>query len=325
MKTANRFRSRPSITYTCQPGWLRSSIGACSSATSSSSCASDARRRQRPALEMVVRVETVDLLPLGQPDPAQHGNAIEGRHRAGPPVRVDDPVQEVGAAAARPLEDQHGTDVPRIVLVLRQEEHQVEHRYRDTHGFTPLSRQSAPVAGRWGYAVSPTARTMQTSRNCTWKARLAGSSALEATMTSTPLERNRPSCEPAAIAGSGRHAARHAQRVRKIDRSHRRGSLLARDYESRPYVIRGTPFNEYRTAYRYGIDSYAMHEGRSFDQAEPELMPGWELAKGLSSLTWDDAKRRPATPGSTSATPSGAPEESARQVSWGLERRHRST
>ena len=63
------------------------------------------------------------------------------------------------------------------------------------------------------------------------------------------------------------------------------------NYESRPYVTRGTPFNEYRTAYRYGIDAYAMHEGRSFDQAEPELMPGWELAKGLSSLTWDDAKQ----------------------------------
>ena len=45
---------------------------------------------------------------------------------------------DVGTAAARPLENQHGTDVPRVVLALRQEEHQVEHRDRDTHGFSTL-------------------------------------------------------------------------------------------------------------------------------------------------------------------------------------------
>ena len=62
------------------------------------------------------------------------------------------------------------------------------------------------------------------------------------------------------------------------------------NYSSRPYVTRGTAFNEYRTAYRYGVDAYALHEGRSFEQAEPELTPGWEHVKGLSSLTWEVAR-----------------------------------
>jgi hypothetical protein len=61
------------------------------------------------------------------------------------------------------------------------------------------------------------------------------------------------------------------------------------NFSSRPYVNRGEVFNEYRPAYRYGVDAYARREGRSFEQAEPELMRDWDHAKGISSLTWDDA------------------------------------
>jgi hypothetical protein len=62
------------------------------------------------------------------------------------------------------------------------------------------------------------------------------------------------------------------------------------NYSSRPYVTRGANFNEYRPAYRYGVDAYARREGRTFEQSEPELMREWDSAKGISSLTWEGAK-----------------------------------
>ena len=49
-------------------------------------------------------------------------------------------------------------------------------------------------------------------------------------------------------------------------------------------------FSEYRPAYGYGVDAYARREGRTFEQAEPELMRDWDYAKGISSLTWEGAR-----------------------------------
>ncbi len=61
-------------------------------------------------------------------------------------------------------------------------------------------------------------------------------------------------------------------------------------YSSRPYVKGGASFDEYGPAYRYGVDSYGRSNGRTFEQAEPELMRDWNRAKGTSGLTWDNAK-----------------------------------
>lgn len=61
-------------------------------------------------------------------------------------------------------------------------------------------------------------------------------------------------------------------------------------FSSRPYIIGGTIFNEYRPAYRYGVRSYLRRDGRSFEQAEPELMRDWDSVKGTSSLTWENAR-----------------------------------
>lgn len=61
-------------------------------------------------------------------------------------------------------------------------------------------------------------------------------------------------------------------------------------YSSRPYIFGGTIFNEYRPAYSYGVRSYLRRDGRSFEQAEPELMRDWDRAKGMSSLTWENAR-----------------------------------
>ncbi len=62
------------------------------------------------------------------------------------------------------------------------------------------------------------------------------------------------------------------------------------NYSSRPYVTSGATFDEYGPAYRYGVDAFGRYEGRSFDQAEPELMRDWDRSKGTSKLTWDNAK-----------------------------------
>jgi hypothetical protein len=62
------------------------------------------------------------------------------------------------------------------------------------------------------------------------------------------------------------------------------------NYSSRPYVTKGAAYDEYGPAYRYGVDAYGRYEGRSFEQAEPELMREWDRAKGTSKLTWENAK-----------------------------------
>jgi len=62
------------------------------------------------------------------------------------------------------------------------------------------------------------------------------------------------------------------------------------NYSHRPYVTHGATFNEYRPAYSYGVDAHRRFEGRSFEQVEPELMGEWDGVKGVSSLTWENAK-----------------------------------
>ena len=62
------------------------------------------------------------------------------------------------------------------------------------------------------------------------------------------------------------------------------------NYSSQPNVNREVSFNEYRPAYSYGVDAHRRYQGQSFEQAEPELMRDWDRVKGMSSLTWEDAK-----------------------------------
>ena len=62
------------------------------------------------------------------------------------------------------------------------------------------------------------------------------------------------------------------------------------NYASRPYVDRRATFDDYGPAYRYGVDAYGRYAGRTFEDAEPELMRDWDRAKGTSRLTWDNAK-----------------------------------
>jgi hypothetical protein len=62
------------------------------------------------------------------------------------------------------------------------------------------------------------------------------------------------------------------------------------EYVNRPYVAKGSTYDDYGPAYRYGIDNYAKYPGRSFDDVESDMSRDWQRAKGKSSLTWDNAK-----------------------------------
>jgi hypothetical protein len=62
------------------------------------------------------------------------------------------------------------------------------------------------------------------------------------------------------------------------------------NYVSRPYVTKGSTFDDYGPAYMYGVDNYSRYQGRSFDEVENELGRDWQRGKGKSRLAWDDAK-----------------------------------
>jgi len=62
------------------------------------------------------------------------------------------------------------------------------------------------------------------------------------------------------------------------------------NYEKQDYVAAGSTYDDYGPAYRYGVDSYAKHGGRPFDEAESDLSREWDRVRGNSSLTWDRAK-----------------------------------
>lgn len=62
------------------------------------------------------------------------------------------------------------------------------------------------------------------------------------------------------------------------------------NYGARPYVERGTSYDDYGPAYRYGVDVYPAYVGRDFDEVEPDLRRDWDSARGSSALGWHDAK-----------------------------------
>jgi hypothetical protein len=61
-------------------------------------------------------------------------------------------------------------------------------------------------------------------------------------------------------------------------------------YSNRPYVATGATYDDYGPAYRYGVTSYGMYEGRTFDEAEADLAREWNQVRGTSRLDWERAK-----------------------------------
>ena len=62
------------------------------------------------------------------------------------------------------------------------------------------------------------------------------------------------------------------------------------NYHTRTYVPDASTFEDYRPAYRTGIDAYKQNPDVSFDDLEPTIRNDWGNAKGESSLEWNDAR-----------------------------------
>ncbi len=62
------------------------------------------------------------------------------------------------------------------------------------------------------------------------------------------------------------------------------------NFESRPYAEAGAGFEQFETAYRYGVDAWGRYPGQSFDTIEPTLSGDWERQRGSSSLDWERAR-----------------------------------
>lgn len=62
------------------------------------------------------------------------------------------------------------------------------------------------------------------------------------------------------------------------------------NYASRAYVMKGVDYSNYEPAYWYGIDAGARTKDTTFENLEPSIQNNWNLARGNSTLEWDDAR-----------------------------------
>ena len=62
-------------------------------------------------------------------------------------------------------------------------------------------------------------------------------------------------------------------------------------YQSMPYYVAGHDWHDYAPAYRYGLDTWGSHQGRTMAQMESQLQGGWEAAQRFGSrLQWQQAR-----------------------------------
>lgn len=62
------------------------------------------------------------------------------------------------------------------------------------------------------------------------------------------------------------------------------------NHSTRQYLKSGSSYDDYAPAYRYGVDAFSRHPGRSFDDVEADLGRDWASSRGRSSLEWDHAR-----------------------------------
>lgn len=64
------------------------------------------------------------------------------------------------------------------------------------------------------------------------------------------------------------------------------------NYGSRPYVRKGSDYDTYAPAYRYGWESASRSEftGQSFEDVEPELQRNWSTYRGPAHTEWRDVR-----------------------------------
>ena len=63
------------------------------------------------------------------------------------------------------------------------------------------------------------------------------------------------------------------------------------NYKTRPYVTGTTRYDEVAPAYRFGWEARQKHQGKKFEEVEPNLRQDWEKTRtsGATNLTWDKA------------------------------------
>jgi hypothetical protein len=61
-------------------------------------------------------------------------------------------------------------------------------------------------------------------------------------------------------------------------------------YVARPYVKKGSSYEEYSPAYQYGWESRIHYSDKSFEESEPILARDWPKHQAKSTLTWEHAK-----------------------------------
>lgn len=62
-------------------------------------------------------------------------------------------------------------------------------------------------------------------------------------------------------------------------------------YAKMPYYSQGHDWHDYAPAYRYGLETWSSHQGRSMAQVESQLQGGWEAAQHFGSrLQWEQAR-----------------------------------
>ena len=62
------------------------------------------------------------------------------------------------------------------------------------------------------------------------------------------------------------------------------------NYSGRPYVERGSSYDDYGPAYGFGVNAFSRYPGRTFDAVEPEMSRQWSAGSGSSTLRWDSAR-----------------------------------
>jgi hypothetical protein len=60
-------------------------------------------------------------------------------------------------------------------------------------------------------------------------------------------------------------------------------------HANRPYA-QGRSYDDLSPAYRYGGESAAKHQGKTYDTEAVNLERGWDASRGSSRLAWHDAK-----------------------------------
>ena len=61
-------------------------------------------------------------------------------------------------------------------------------------------------------------------------------------------------------------------------------------YQTMPYYVADTTWDDYAPAYRHGLLGYRRTPGGAFEQAVDRLEQGWSAVRGTSQLDWGQAR-----------------------------------